>query len=51
MLGGGREMIHEKINTFGDRDIGTLASGKMPHFRGAGVAKPGALETKINCKR
>ena len=39
MSGGGLERIHDKINNFGDREIGALAGGQMPHFRGAEVAK------------
>ena len=34
MSGDGLEMIHGKMYTFGDREIGPLASGQMAHFRG-----------------
>ena len=39
MSGGVLEMIHDKINHFGDREIGALAGGQLPHFRGAGVVR------------
>ena len=32
MSGGGLEMIHEIINSFGDREIGALVGGQLPHF-------------------
>ena len=39
MSGGGIEMIHEKNINFGDREIGTLAGGQMPHYKGAEVVR------------
>ena len=32
-------MTHDKINTFGDREIAALAGGQLAHFRGAEVAR------------
>ena len=53
MSGGGLEMIHEKINNFGDGEIGALAGGQLPHSRGAEVARSQTRSThgKINCRR
>ena len=39
MSGGGLEMIHEKINNLGDREIGALACRQLPHYKGAEVAR------------
>ena len=39
MSGGGIEMTPDKINHFGDREIGVLAGGQLPHFRGAEVMR------------
>ena len=38
MSGGGLEMIHEKINNFGEKEICALAGGQIAHFRGSEVA-------------
>ena len=32
-------MIHNTVNHFGDREIGALAGGQLPHFRGADVMR------------
>ena len=39
MSGGGSEMIHDKINNFGDGEIGALAGGQLAHFRGVEVVR------------
>ena len=39
MSGGGIEMIHEGKKRFGDREIGALAGGQMPHYKGAEVVR------------
>ena len=39
MSGGGLEMIHYKMYNFGDREIGALAGGQLPHCRGAEVVR------------
>ena len=39
MSGGGIEKIHEKNINFGDREIGALAGGQMPHYKGAELVR------------
>ena len=39
MSGSGIEMIHERKKEFGDIEIGTLAGGQMPHYKGSEVVR------------